>query len=595
MTAAVRVAVESSLLQLDREFDFLIPDDLKNAVQWGSRVSFTLGRAKRPTTGLVIDLLETSEYASTFIQEVIGDRPYLNLELLQFCKEVSSRQVVALGEILQLACPPHMPKIAIDPPSAAPSPIQAAISNEVILTSVQERVGDRLIPSWAREFAERAAALYQNGQSSILIAPEASDVDVIAHALGQWDVEPVVWETTRKSRKFQNFHRCMNQKQVVIGTRSCIYAPVANLGLIAVADDLDESYQEIGSPHTNLRDLALIRSSNRCSVLFAAPYRSVELQRLVEIGYLKDDSNPKVPRIAFSQPGVRIDDTSLNLAKQSLVEGTLLVLLPRKGSSSAAFCADCGDRIRCECGGYVWEPKKDRFECRICGSPISSCRQCRSTSFRRGRSGSARTTSEIGKMFPNATVYEATQEKMPTISNRANQIVVATPGSAPRLLEGYSGLLVLDCDVWLSAQTLNSEHKAFRDWSEAIELLNPNARAVFAGLGGLLGKPLALWQHREIAKASYRDAKLLRLPPVVRTVSVSGTLEQIKRTSDLITAHGAQLIRNTGTKATYKFDYSVGAKVCADLRSVAVSAKAIQRGSKNVRGLSIAMDDLEAI
>ncbi|MEY5146829.1 MAG: hypothetical protein RL224_1143, partial [Actinomycetota bacterium] len=97
MTAAVRVAVESSLLQLDREFDFLVPDNLKNSVQWGSRVSFTLGRAKRPTTGLVIDLLDSSEYASTFIQEVIGDRPYLNPELLQFCKEVASRQVVALG------------------------------------------------------------------------------------------------------------------------------------------------------------------------------------------------------------------------------------------------------------------------------------------------------------------------------------------------------------------------------------------------------------------------------------------------------------------------------------------------------------------
>jgi primosomal protein N' (replication factor Y) len=198
-------------------------------------------------------------------------------------------------------------------------------------------------------------------------------------------------------------------------------------------------------------------------------------------------------------------------------------------------------------------------------------------------------------MFPNATVYEATQEKKPAISNRTNQIVVATPGSAPRLIEGYSGLLVLDCDVWLSAQTLNSEHKALRDWGEAIELLNPNARAVFAGLGGLLGKPLALWQHREIAKASYLDAKLLRLPPAVRTVSVSGTAEQINRVTELITAHGAQLIRNTGTKAAYRFDYSFGAKVCADLRSVAVSAKAIQRGSKNVRGLAIAMDDLEAI
>lgn len=595
MTRAVRVAVESSLLQLDREFDFLVPDGLADAVQWGSRVSFTLGRAKRPTTGLVIELLDSSQFATTFIQEVVGDRPYLNPELLKFCKEVASRQVVALGEILQLACPPHMPKIALDFSPAVIAPVKVSISNQVVLTSVQEMVGDRFVPSWAIQFAERAAELYSSGQSSLLLAPEAADVDVIVHALKQLGIEPMVWETARKSVKFRNFHRCMNQKQVVVGTRSAIYAPVGNLGLVAVADDLDDSYLEVGSPYTSLRDLALIRSSSQCSVLFAAPYRSVELQRLVEIGYLKEGASPRVPRIAFSDPGVRIDDTSLNLAKQSLDEGTLLILLPRKGSSSAAFCADCGSRIKCECGGYGWEPKKDRFECRICGAPTTSCLECRSTNFRRGRSGSSRTTSEIGKMFPNAVVYEATQEKKPSIAARANQILVATPGSAPRLPAGYSGLLVLDCDVWLSAQTLNSEHKALRDWAEAVELLHPNARAVFAGLGSLLGKPLALWQHKEIAATSYRDAKQLRLPPAVRTVSVSGTTEQLQRVTELITAQGAQLIRNSGTKATFKFDYSVGSKVCADLRSVAVSAKAIQRGSKSVRGLAIAMDDLEAI
>lgn len=595
MVAAVRVAVESSLLQLDREFDFLVPEELAGSVRWGSRVSFTLGRAKKPTTGLVVELLDKSEFAANSISGVIGDRPYITPELYQFCREVANRQVVALGEILQLACPAHMPRIALDPESPPIEELKAEVDNEVILTSLQERAGDRYVPHWAKEFASRATALYAKGFSSILIAPEAADVEVILHSVKQMNLEPIVWETSKKSQRFRDFHRSLNQKQIVIGNRSAIYAPVGNLGLIAVADDLDDSYIEVGSPHTILRDLALIRANKQCSVIFAAPYRSVELQRLVEIGYLKDTSSPKTPRIAFSEPGVRIDDTSLNLAKQALQEGTLLVLLPRKGSSSAAFCMDCGARLKCDCGGYIWEPKKDRFECRICGAPSTSCLECRSSNFRRGRSGSARTAAEIGRMFPNSIVYEATQEKKPDLPERANQIVVATAGSAPRIANGYSGLLVLDCDVWLSAQTLNVEHRALRDWAEAIELLNPNGRAVFAGLGSALGKPLAFWQHKEIASSSLRDAKALRLPPAVRTVSVSGTAAQLKQANELLLSAGAKSLRNTGSKATYTFDYSAGPRICAELRTIALAAKAIQRGGKNVRGVSIVMDDLEAI
>lgn len=595
MVAAVRVAVESSLLQLDREFDFLVPEELADSIQWGSRVSFTLGRAKKQTTGLVVEFLTNSKFAVNPISSVIGNRPYITPELYRFCREVANRQVVALGEILQLACPAHMPRIALDVQTAAVEEKPAQIRNEVFLTSLQERVGDRFVPSWAREFAARAVNLFGQGYSSILIAPEAADVETIAYAVKSMDLEPIVWDTSRKSQRFRDFHRCLSQKQVVIGTRSAIYAPVGNLGMIAVADDLDDSYSEVGSPHTHLRDLALIRSNKKCSVLFAAPYRSVELQRLVEIGYLNDSSLPKTPRISFSEPGVRIDDASLNLAKQALQEGTLLVLLPRKGSSSAAFCMDCGARLKCACGGYVWEPKKDRFECRICGAPSTTCLECRSSNFRRGRSGSARTAAEIGRMFPNSIVYEATQEKKPEISARANQIVVATAGSAPRFPEGYSGLLVLDCDVWLSAQALNVEHRALRDWAESIELLNPNGRAVFAGLGSTLGKPLALWQHKEIAVRSFKDAKELQLPPAVRTVSISGSPAQLAQANQLVLAAGANPLRNTGSKATYRFDYSAGPKVSAELRTIALAAKAIQRGGKNVRGVSIVMDDLEAI
>jgi primosomal protein N' (replication factor Y) len=198
-------------------------------------------------------------------------------------------------------------------------------------------------------------------------------------------------------------------------------------------------------------------------------------------------------------------------------------------------------------------------------------------------------------MFPNSVIYEATQEKKPAVPDRANQIVVATPGSAPRLLSGYSGLLILDPDVWLSAQNLQAEQHAVRDWCEAMELLGLEGRAVISGLGEKLGKPIALWQHKEIARAAYLDAKQLRLPPAVRIVRVTGNAKQLQSASAAILENGGEQLKSDGKSAIYRFDYSKGSEISRELRAIATSAKAVSRGDKNVRGFSVVMDDLESI
>lgn len=192
-------------------------------------------------------------------------------------------------------------------------------------------------------------------------------------------------------------------------------------------------------------------------------------------------------------------------------------------------------------------------------------------------------------------IYEATQEKKPQVSERSNQIVVATPGSAPRLKSGYSGLLVLDPDIWFAAQSISAEQNALRDWCEAMELLSPSGRVVIAGLGERLGKPVALWQHREIARAAYLDAKQLKLPPALRVVRISGASKQLQAAGTAIVSNGGELVKSDGQSAIYRFDYSKGAEIARELRAIATSAKAIVKGNKNVRGFTVVMDDLEGI
>jgi primosomal protein N' (replication factor Y) len=193
-------------------------------------------------------------------------------------------------------------------------------------------------------------------------------------------------------------------------------------------------------------------------------------------------------------------------------------------------------------------------------------------------------------MFPGAVIFEAAGKKKPELTGKKNQILIATPGSAPRLDKGYSGLIVLDSDVWLSAQALRSEQKALRDWCEAFELLAPQARIHFSGLSEELGKPIALGQHREMAKQAYLEAKKLKLPPAVRFTKVSGTREEITK---VVATLGQNLdaVRNSGTEILFRYSYKDGPKIARELRAIATTAKALKRGDKNVRGLSVIVDD----
>ena len=597
MPRAVSVAVESPLLQLDRDFHFLVPDGLEP--RFGQRVRFPFGRGKKELTGFVLEVLESSEYASSTISAIVDPRPVLTPEIYKFARAVADRQVVAIGEILALAVPDHMPRVKLeDSDLSLLPPGELDLRREATLDSCRQvMVGDSYYPSWAELFLSRAKELLEQNRSTIIIVPETDDAQMLQELAAKLDLDvELILPGAKRSERFKTFHRLLDRVSVVVGTRSAVYAPVAQLGLIAVADDLDDSHREVGSPHTHLRDLALMRAGDSASVLFASPYRSVELQRLVEIGYLSEMEGPDRPlRIAFTEPGLRIDETSFKLVRESLREGPLLVLLPRKGMATAAWCEGCGERQRCSCGGFIWEPRQAVFACRLCGRVHVSCPGCQHRSFRPGRKASGRTVAELGKAFPNAVVMEATADHRPSSVGKPNQIVIATPGSAPRTANGYSALLILDPDVWLSAQSLHAEQFALRDWSEAMQLLNPDARVVVAGLGAHLGQPLSLWQHREMARTALREAKQLGLPPATRCVTLIGTRQILDRAEQALSSLGCKRLGQSEDSLSFTFSYQQGPAVAKELRAVATAAGARETASGKQRGLKIAMDDLGLI
>ena len=612
MSRFASVLAKSPLIQLDRAFDYLIPEAMGKQIAIGQEVIFPLGRSKKTQVGYVFGLSDTSEYATAAIASIQDASEVLSRQLFDFLRAVADRQCVALGELLALAIPDHMSTVqrlpAIQPRALevdilVPKLDSALGSRAAVLTSARQlEVAGTLFPDWSLLIIANALGVYSKGKSSIIVVPERSDIDIIsdlAQRLGIDDQFVFLKPSQKKSSRYQLFHQIKESQQlIVVGTRSAIFAPVHNLGLIAVHDDSDDSLRDQGSPFTNTRDLALIRAKDDVGLLFTAPYRSVELQRLISIGYLSDHKVLEVPlRISYSEPGLRMDESGFKIVRENLERGPVLVLLPRKGDSASVYCAGCGDKLTCSCGGHFWQPDSTNTKCRLCNKHFVACSSCGSRNQKKGRTGSNRTVAELGKTFPNTAISEATGEKKPTGLKSKNQIVVATPGSAPRVPKGYSAVLILDSDVWLSRQTLNAQQIAIRDWMEALELMAPTGRAAFAGLPSDLGNALSLGQLIPMAKAALEEVRELGLPPALRICSLQALPETLELAVSAAKSRGAVVLwldEKTGS-ALIKFSYNQGPAIAKELRVVAIGATARTQGGTKRRGLRVVMDDPQAL
>lgn len=566
-----RVLPMLSVPHLDREFDYLVPAEQSDDAQPGVRVRVRFNG--RLVDAFVLERRSETDHTGRlgFLDRVISPEPVLTPEVRRLADGVAARYAGTRADVLRLAIPPRHASaerqagVVSVPPTAHPVDVSAWQGygrGEQFLSALGDGRAARAVwqalpgENWADRLAEAAAVTVGAGRGVLAVVPDQRDVDALhAAAVGHLDASVVV-ALSAGLGPAQRYRRWLSvlrgTARCVIGTRSAVFAPVADLGLVMVWDDGDDTLAEPRAPYPHAREVAMLRAHQvRCAALIGGFARTAEAQALVRNRWAHDlvatrqGVRARAPRvIAVEDSGyaqerdsaartARLPSMALRAARSALDAGRpVLVQVPRRGYVPALACARCRTVARCRhCTGPLSLPDRDAAGavCRWCGrhEPVLRCTRCGSDAVRAVVVGARRTAEELGRAFPGTTVITSGGDAVLSAIPDAPALVVATPGAEPPAPGGYGAALLLDGWALLGRQDLRSAEDALRRWMAAAALVVPRGEggvvAVVAESAIPTVQALVRWDPVGHAEAELAARDEVGLPPAVHMAAVDGT------------------------------------------------------------------------
>lgn len=215
------------------------------------------------------------------------------------------------------------------------------------------------------------------------------------------------------------------EAKIIVGTRSAVFAPVHNLGLIVMDEEQEHTYKSERTPRYNARDVANFRCRyNNALFLMTSATPSVESYSaavkgkyvLCEINERYGDSKlPEIVTVDLKKEIAQGNKSPISKTLQSLIADNLdkhkqtILLINRRGYNTFIACNSCGHVITCpNCSiSLTYHSYNNRLMCHYCGysKPLDNvCPECGKNSIRYSGYGTQRIEDELERLFPDASV-----------------------------------------------------------------------------------------------------------------------------------------------------------------------------------------------
>lgn len=424
-------------------------------------------------------------------------------------------------------------------------------------------------------YIQAIASILKQEKSALFLVPEISlTPQLVKRFKDRFGTGIAVLHSGLSSRKrlFEWERVRRNQASIVIGTRSAVFAPVKDLGIIIVDEEHDSSYKQEESPRYNGRDVAIIRAKHaRIPIVLGSATPSLESFYNAKVGKYKYLHLPE--RIDNRPlPEVEIIDLRtldhpqeksvfLSPLLEEAIRGALskkeqvLLFLNRRGFANFVMCRDCGHVFKClNCSvslTYYAQGKLGR--CHYCGFSIKipdTCSKCQGVRIESFGIGTQKIEDELKRLFKDYSITrvdrDSTRRKdshevlFHRIRNKEVDILIGTQ----MITKGHDFPDITLVGVILADGALNIPD--FRSGERAFQLLNQVAGR--AGRGKQKGRVIIQTfnpEHYSVVKTKTHDfegfyekeitfRRQLNYPPYARlaVVKIEGFSE--KRVVDSI-------------------------------------------------------------
>jgi primosomal protein N' (replication factor Y) len=561
-----RVLVDVPLAHLDRPFDYLVPTAMAETAVPGARVKVRF--AGQDVDGYVVARAAASDHGGRLspLRRVVSPEPVLSPAVAALSAEVATRYAGTRSDVLRLAVPPRHATTEKEPSSPAPPPhvdLEAGCAawtghepGPAFLQHLTAGGSPRAVwtaapaTDWPLLLAHAAAAAYASGRGALLCVPDHRDLDRLDEALTRvlGDGHHVTLSADAgPAARYRDFLAVSRgARRVVAGTRAAAFAPVRDLGLVAMWDDGDDLYAEPRAPYPHAREVLLLRAAQEgAAALLGGFARTVEGGYLLRSGWAREIAPPRAlvrervtvavsgaDDLALSRDpggrGARVPGDVARTVRQALeTGGPVLVQTPRLGYAVSLACERCRTPARCRTctgplalGGATTPPT-----CRWCGEGHTGwvCPECGHRGLRAPVLGDARTSEELGRTFAPTRILTSSGDRVRASVDGAPVIVVATPGAEPVATDGYAAVVLLDTWLALTRVDLRAGEEALRRFLNAAALVRPGGRVVAVGdPAHPVLQALVRWDPAGFADRESAERQAAHLPPASRLATLSG-------------------------------------------------------------------------
>ena len=295
-------------------------------------------------------------------------------------------------------------------------------------------------------YFEGVAENIRRKRQSLILMPEiALTAQFLDRFVERFGTRPAEWHSqlTPRTRARTWAAVAANEVPVVVGARSALFLPYADLGLIVVDEEHDPAYKQEDGAHYHARDMAVVRArAAKIPVLLASATPSVESEVNARRGRYKrihlperfgGQLMPSIEAIDMRREGPprgRFISPKLAEAVQIALERKeqALLFLNRRGYAPLTLCRACGFRLQCpNCDAWLVDHRfKRRLVCHHCGfnmPPPAQCPNCQATdSFAAVGPGVERLEQEAAELFPQSRILVLSSDLVESIERLRSEL-----------------------------------------------------------------------------------------------------------------------------------------------------------------------------